>query len=508
MSPAASGRFSMSSEAEDLARLRAWLRETLEGLGVDRATRAELVLAVGELCANSIEHAYDGRGGQPINVSVLGHPDRLVIEVEDFGRAFDAARYVEPDLDTVPDHGLGIHLVHRIADSVAIDVKRDRGTRWTLVKYRPGLRSADGSMDGGTPSSRSGETMDIEVTDSAGITLVAPRGDLDMAAADQMKRALIKLVDDGKRKVLVDLAQVGYVDSSGMGALVASLKHARTLGLGGTSVPARSVAAASPVRPLAGVSTWVVYYGDAPEAARDLARFDVVVLDPHGHPPLPLVKVHGSLVLTYVSLGEVNTRHPGFAAIAGEPWVLSANPSWPDARGLDVGAPAYERWLLDRVVPAALAGPVNGLFLDTADSALERERAEPRRYAGAGQALERVLRELKRRNPRALLLINGGLPLAERLAGVVDGVALESVWTDYDFKAKAYRVRPVDEAESRAALLGRVAALGLPVFTLEYAAADGGPGPAELIRRARARGFVPYVSTIGLDRVSTHTLRP
>ncbi len=230
MSPAASGRFSMSSEAEDLARLRAWLRATLEGLGVDRATRAELVLAVGELCANSIEHAYDGRGGQPINVSVLGHPDRLVIEVEDFGRAFEAGRYVAPDLDALPDHGLGIHLVHRIADSVAIDVKRDRGTRWTLVKYRPGLRSADGSMDGGAPPSRSGETMDIEVTDSAGITLVTPRGDLDMAAADQMKRALIKLVDDGKRKVLVDLAQVGYVDSSGMGALVASLKHARTVG--------------------------------------------------------------------------------------------------------------------------------------------------------------------------------------------------------------------------------------------------------------------------------------
>ena len=285
-----------------------------------------------------------------------------------------------------------------------------------------------------------------------------------------------------------------------MGLTRRLLALALVVGLGGTSVPARSVGAAAPVRPLAGVRTWVVYYGAAPEAARDLARFDVVVLDPHGHPPLPLVKVHGSLVLTYVSLGEVNTQHPEFAAIAGEPWVLAPNPSWPDARGLDVGAPAYERWLLDRVVPAALAGPVNGLFLDTTDSALERERTEPRRYAGASQALERVLRELKRRNPRALLLLNGGLPLAERLGGVVDGVALESVWTDYDFKAKAYR--------ARLRLLGRVGALGLPVFTLEYAAADGSPGPAELIRRARARGFVPYVSTIGLDQVSTHTLRP
>jgi hypothetical protein len=278
--------------------------------------------------------------------------------------------------------------------------------------------------------------------------------------------------------------------------------------LGGPSAPAPGPVAASPVRPLAGVRTWVVYYGAAPEAARDLARFDVVVLDPHGHPPLPLVKRHGSLVLTYVSLGEVNTHHPEYAAIAGEPWVLAANPSWPDARGLDVGAPAYERWLLERVVPAALAGPVNGLFLDTADAALERERADPRRFTGAARALERVLTELKRRNPRMLLLLNGGLPLAERLAGVIDGVALESVWTDYDFEAQAYRVRPAEEAEARAARLGRLAKLGLPVFTLEYAAGGGSPGPAELIRRARARGFVPYVSTIGLDQVSTHTLGP
>ena len=43
---------------------------------------------------------------------------------------------------------------------------------------------------------------------------------------------------------------------------------------------------------------------------------------------------------------------------------------------------------------------------------------------------------------------------------------------------------------------------------ITYAAADGTPGPTELIRRSRARGFVPYVSTIGLDQVSTQTLGP
>ncbi len=224
------GRFTISSEARYLAGLREWMREELASLGVERETRAALVLAVGELCANSIEHAYEGRGGQPIHVSIQGFGDRLVLEVEDFGRAFDATRYVAPDLDALPDHGLGIHLVHRIADSVAVDVRRERGTRWTLVKFRPGHGPADRSIVHGGAPARSGEAMDIDVTRSAGIAVVIPRGDLDMAAADQMKRILTDLVNGGSVKLLVDLGQVGYIDSSGMGALVATLKHARTAG--------------------------------------------------------------------------------------------------------------------------------------------------------------------------------------------------------------------------------------------------------------------------------------
>ena len=57
-----------------------------------------------------------------------------------------------------------------------------------------------------------------------------------------------------------------------MGLTRRLLAAALILGLGGASSPA-----ASPIRPLAGVRTWVVYYAAAPEAAVDLARFDVVV---------------------------------------------------------------------------------------------------------------------------------------------------------------------------------------------------------------------------------------
>lgn len=72
--------------------------------------------------------------------------------------------------------------------------------------------------------------MDIEVTRNGTATIVAPKGDLDMAVADTMRRSLMDLVDRKQARIIVDLGRVSYVDSSGLGALVASMKHARSAG--------------------------------------------------------------------------------------------------------------------------------------------------------------------------------------------------------------------------------------------------------------------------------------
>jgi anti-sigma B factor antagonist len=70
--------------------------------------------------------------------------------------------------------------------------------------------------------------MDIEVTRSGQVTVVAPKGDLDMAVADQIRVKLTELIDGGQAKLVLDLALVSYVDSSGLGALVATMKQARS----------------------------------------------------------------------------------------------------------------------------------------------------------------------------------------------------------------------------------------------------------------------------------------
>ncbi len=145
---AAKGTFSMTSEAGELVRLRKWLREELEGHGVPRPDQSNLLLAVGELCNNSIQHAYEGQSGKPIRVSVRSSDEALTIEVEDFGKPFDAEQYEAPNLEAVPDHGYGLFLVKTIADNLSVDIARERGTRWTIVKYRPGRGPAVGTKDG------------------------------------------------------------------------------------------------------------------------------------------------------------------------------------------------------------------------------------------------------------------------------------------------------------------------------------------------------------------------
>src|SRR5438477_10204254 len=72
--------------------------------------------------------------------------------------------------------------------------------------------------------------MDFDVSEIGTVTVVAPRGDVDLAVADDLRVRLTELVDRGRGRLVLDLGDVMYIDSSGLGALVAAMKHARAAG--------------------------------------------------------------------------------------------------------------------------------------------------------------------------------------------------------------------------------------------------------------------------------------
>jgi len=74
--------------------------------------------------------------------------------------------------------------------------------------------------------------MDLSIdTDRRGDTAVLHvAGEVDVFTAPQLREALVGALDDGCRDVVVDLQGVDFLDSTGLGVLVAGLKRVRQYG--------------------------------------------------------------------------------------------------------------------------------------------------------------------------------------------------------------------------------------------------------------------------------------
>ena len=86
--------------------------------------------------------------------------------------------------------------------------------------------------------------MKHEISEQQGAVVVALEGDVDLSTSPEARRVLLDAVRKG-RPVIVDLAGVTYIDSSGVASLVESLQSARKAGcefaLAAVSEPARRV---------------------------------------------------------------------------------------------------------------------------------------------------------------------------------------------------------------------------------------------------------------------------
>src|SRR4051812_32656061 len=65
--------------------------------------------------------------------------------------------------------------------------------------------------------------LDFGITDGAmdsRIHLVAPQGEIDLATANELKNSLLDAIETNARCLIVDLSDVSFVDSTGLGVLL------------------------------------------------------------------------------------------------------------------------------------------------------------------------------------------------------------------------------------------------------------------------------------------------
>jgi anti-sigma B factor antagonist len=62
------------------------------------------------------------------------------------------------------------------------------------------------------------------------VTVVAPEGRLDMDSAPDLRDHVKQLVDTGVTRIVMDLSEIDFVDSSGLAAIISALRTVRQAG--------------------------------------------------------------------------------------------------------------------------------------------------------------------------------------------------------------------------------------------------------------------------------------
>lgn len=77
------------------------------------------------------------------------------------------------------------------------------------------------------------------ISESGPWTILHVHGEIDMSTAPSVRREVVDLVGEGVRWLVLDLTDVDFVDSTGLGVLVGALKRVRAAGGDMTLVCAR-----------------------------------------------------------------------------------------------------------------------------------------------------------------------------------------------------------------------------------------------------------------------------
>jgi anti-sigma B factor antagonist len=74
------------------------------------------------------------------------------------------------------------------------------------------------------------QKVEIEITNVGEYQVLTPNGDLDVYTVGSLRDAIGTMIDQETPRVVVDLDQVPFMDSSGLGALMGGVRRLREAG--------------------------------------------------------------------------------------------------------------------------------------------------------------------------------------------------------------------------------------------------------------------------------------
>lgn len=111
-----------AAELESLQEIRAFITDCCRSFNIPGDIVLELKLAVDEACSNIITHGYRGMDPGSLILVFWIEVDRILVQITDFGHAFEPVETPQPDLEAALDDaelgGLGLFLIYQTMDNI------------------------------------------------------------------------------------------------------------------------------------------------------------------------------------------------------------------------------------------------------------------------------------------------------------------------------------------------------------------------------------------------------
>ncbi|MFC2036487.1 ATP-binding protein [Chloroflexota bacterium] len=115
-----------------------FVTQSAKASGLDDQSLYQVRVAVDEVCANIVYHAYKGMEPGEMEISCDLDDQAFVVRVRDWGNAFDPDTVVDPDLNAPLEDralgGLGLFLVRQFMDQVRFTFDPELGNELVMTK--------------------------------------------------------------------------------------------------------------------------------------------------------------------------------------------------------------------------------------------------------------------------------------------------------------------------------------------------------------------------------------
>jgi uncharacterized protein (TIGR01370 family) len=240
----------------------------------------------------------------------------------------------------------------------------------------------------------------------------------------------------------------------------------------------------SPHGRLNGVQSYAVYYGNNLEYTVHLGDYDLGIVQPNTLSLAAIKKLtsSGKRLVAYITIGESDGPSLGLP----KEWVLGRNENW-GSKLIDANQVGWQDRVLERATDIISFG-FNGFFLDTLDTVDLFPKTKP--------GMIRIVERLRETFPNAVIVQNRGFAVLPETSHLIDAVMFEDYSTSFNFETQQYL-----SSDGDASAVLPVMKAGVKVLALDYA--DDPKLRRRAIDRAKAAGFLPFVTNISLNTLES-----